>query len=1054
MRKGLSLLLAVALIFSLAVPALAATVNQSATVTALNAGEEFTITVTLDETLEKLIAFDYELYYDSTLFELVSGTPGDVSNVAAKTDSKGNAYVSINKANLSGDGTFSVQAGTLATLTFKALESVTGQQLASFRLEQETLWDDSWSGENIADGTVATPELSITINPEPATYTVTLPQNPVGYTITPTAGSENPVAAGGSYSFTITVDTDNYEGTPVVKANDQTLALTEGVYTISNITEDQTVTVEGIQEQGLAADQVIYQNGSHGRQWPYGVPVYINTLTLKGLSVANVSWDSAFENCTITLHKKTADDAAYSISGKAVCSGPPQMAASFTATINEKSYSAAADFIYSGSLENGKADIVVTASAQNYSGTKNFHLIVDDTSTEPEPEPATYEVTLTEGTGYTITAAEGSSSPVAEGGSFSFTVTVSDGFEGTPVVKANGNELTAENDVYTITDIAADQLVTVEGITAIPNTCTVTLTEGTGYTIAAAEGSSSPVTEGGSFSFTVTLCNGYEGTPVVKANGHEVTALDGVYTIESIIEDQIITVEGIAIKANTYLVAASADVTASKDDKTSVSVNVTGNSNAEITGYNDYDMTISYDPDVLTYESAAAAHSGAEITHDAETGTIRVIGHGEEKSFADAVVTLSFTAKESGIHTVNVTSAKIDNSGNAIEFNAPEAAVTDQDTAVKVAYAVTLPEGFEGEPSVLPGENYQFTAPSEYYDITVTVGGQQVEPSADGLVYTISNVNGDVVVTADGKTYEVTKTGEHVTFTGEDVAQYGEDYAFTVTAEAGYTVTEVSVKIGDTDADYSIIDGSYVISGNDITGNVTITAATREQDDATTLITFEGVTASEVVGGLTQYAANGTDFTFELNEQDGYVYTARLGDMDLNPAAGVYTIPGSMINGTALTVTITKAVYSFNPEVTVSQYIQLDETVMWLVTATEGENKLAYGEGNTMYWSDAYSAYCWLVISDKDEETVLAEAKQAIIPAGGTTAEKVAYDRDVNQTGEVDVNDAQLTYDMYQARKYSDFDTVTMDKFLEADVNGDKIVSVEDARAVVSLLLE
>ena len=77
----------------------------------------------------------------------------------------------------------------------------------------------------------------------------------------------------------------------------------------------------------------------------------------------------------------------------------------------------------------------------------------------------TYPVTLTEGEGYTITAAEGSSSPVAEGGSFSFTVAVSEGYEGEPAVKANGAELTADEDgVYTIENITEAQTVTVEGI--------------------------------------------------------------------------------------------------------------------------------------------------------------------------------------------------------------------------------------------------------------------------------------------------------------------------------------------------------------------------------------------------------------------------------------------------------------------------------------------------------------------------------------------------------------------------------------------------------------
>lgn len=78
-----------------------------------------------------------------------------------------------------------------------------------------------------------------------------------------------------------------------------------------------------------------------------------------------------------------------------------------------------------------------------------------------------YSVTLTEGEGYTIAASEGSESPVREGRSFSFTVTVSEGYEGTPVVKANDTALTVAEGVYTIENITADVTVTVSGISKI-----------------------------------------------------------------------------------------------------------------------------------------------------------------------------------------------------------------------------------------------------------------------------------------------------------------------------------------------------------------------------------------------------------------------------------------------------------------------------------------------------------------------------------------------------------------------------------------------------------
>ena len=77
-----------------------------------------------------------------------------------------------------------------------------------------------------------------------------------------------------------------------------------------------------------------------------------------------------------------------------------------------------------------------------------------------------YAVTLPTGDGYTATAASGSASPVAEGGSYSFTLEITEGYYKTTAfaVKANGTELKETGGVYTISDIRANQTVTVEGV--------------------------------------------------------------------------------------------------------------------------------------------------------------------------------------------------------------------------------------------------------------------------------------------------------------------------------------------------------------------------------------------------------------------------------------------------------------------------------------------------------------------------------------------------------------------------------------------------------------
>lgn len=503
--------------------------------------------------------------------------------------------------------------------------------------------------------------------------------------------------------------------------------------------------------------------------------------------------------------------------------------------------------------------------------------------------------------------------------------------------------------------------------------------------------------------------------------------------------------------ATGYTVTASSDVTTTVEGNVAVNVNVSGHSNTEITGYNDYDVTMSYDTEKLIYESATAAHDNAVVTADETNGTLRITGHGDTKTFQDAVVTLNFTAIASGNANVEITSAKIDNKDSAISNDAPEAAISDEVTVVKVAYVVTLPDGFTGESFVLPGEDYTFTAPSEYYDVTVMVGDLDVTPVVNGTDYTINDVDGDVIVTATGMTFDVTFDEENTaTIVGETTATHGTDYSFTVENSEGKKTASVTItKSDNSEIDYTVSSGSYVIAGADITADFTITVT----ETANATITFEGVEKEEVVGGLIQEIEDTTqDFQFQLNEEEGYSYTVKIGETELTPDEnGVYTIPATMLTEEDLIVSITKT--ANNLVVEVSEYITLNEKMMYLITATMGNKVLAYGEEGTMFWSDKYDAYCWLVVTDETVDNMKTAAEAAIVEAAaGTEATTIAYDYDVNQTSAEDINDAQLTYDMYTG-SYEDFTKVTMDKFLEADLNESKSVTVEDASAIVNYIL-
>lgn len=93
--------------------------------------------------------------------------------------------------------------------------------------------------------TYATVRSAATPEPVPVYYAVTLPVL-TGAVTTPAAGN-HPVEELMDFSFTLTLDADYNQSTPVVKANDQVITRdASGKYTVKNITADVTIAISGI----------------------------------------------------------------------------------------------------------------------------------------------------------------------------------------------------------------------------------------------------------------------------------------------------------------------------------------------------------------------------------------------------------------------------------------------------------------------------------------------------------------------------------------------------------------------------------------------------------------------------------------------------------------------------------------------------------------------------------------------------------------------------------------------------------------------------------------
>lgn len=487
--------------------------------------------------------------------------------------------------------------------------------------------------------------------------------------------------------------------------------------------------------------------------------------------------------------------------------------------------------------------------------------------------------------------------------------------------------------------------------------------------------------------------------------------------------------------------------------------------------YNAYSVCIRYYTDVLELQNNAVNNEGFRLSEEKYTDAdyrpgskITLVRYGDTAQPGKAL-SLTFTAKAQGTTDVTILRARVDERANSISFNAPDATITNGTTAVTVSgYTVSLPDDFTRTDTagtvIMEGKDLTFKPKDPNYDytVTVTVGGGEattVSPDENGI-YTVANVTGNVVVTSTKtpKTFNVT-LGEDIT--GEAKATYMTAYTFKLTPVKDF-VYNVKVTIGDTDCTGFTAqkndDGTttYTIPGAAITGDIVINSNKKERDPYTFQVTFEGTGIGDVSNNATTVTEN-DPYSFTLTKKDGFEYTvtATMGGQDVNVTEGennTYTI--AKVTGD-LVITVNK-VSTLNMDVAVSEYVQMDDKTVFLVTVTGTPTEgmaYAYGE-NTMYKTTAYgvNVYSWLVIVDKNQEFT-ADTAKANIKEASATAEEMAPSYDVNETKTVDINDAQLVYDIYSG-KYGDFEKVTVKKFLCADVNSDGSVNSTDAVAVVA----
>ncbi len=330
------------------------------------------------------------------------------------------------------------------------------------------------TNKNTGDGAIV--DMTVHIEPSKDAMTVTHIVNAPAENPAFTFSGPYKVMDGDDCIFTVTIN-DGYQGPAIVKVNGNVVEGVNGTYTVKNVKEDLTITVEGL---SLKTYNVTIPTGD-------GYKVTGETTVTHG------------ETYTFTLEVLEA----YTQSTPVV-------------KVN-------------GNVVTGENGTYTVANVQSA-----LTIAVEGVAIN------TYNVTLAENDSLYTIAGEAT---VQHGATYTFTVTVKAEVIGTVVVKANGNVLTGNNGTYTIENVTEDLSITVDGI-HLPGQLTVTKpVNPVGYTVEGADG----VTEGDDYTFTVTILPGYQGPAVVKVNGNVVEPVQGVYTVENVAEDLIITVEGVTV---------------------------------------------------------------------------------------------------------------------------------------------------------------------------------------------------------------------------------------------------------------------------------------------------------------------------------------------------------------------------------------------------------------------------------------------------------------------------------------------------------------------------
>ena len=545
---------------------------------------------------------------------------------------------------------------------------------------------------------------------------------------------------------------------------------------------------------------------------------------------------------------------------------------------------------------------------------------------------------------------------------------------------------------------------------------TVTIPENAGYTVTGEK----TVKDGEDYTFTVTVTEGYDAANmVVKVNDTEVTAVDGVYTVEKVSANLTITVEGVTEKPAVW--TASFDIP--EDEKANIAIGgeddwfndrITFGTDKD-TKFESVEILIRFNPETTQLHHVMPQGLTQEL--DNEAGTLKLSigesgsGVSNDMILRECTYLLAFAPKALGDATVTMEYFKVD--GKDL-LTAPVALA--RTIGYKVNWTEDASYTVTGEKYAAVDGTYTFTvAAKDGYDGTnmvVKVNGEEVT-AVDGK-YTVEKVSSDLTITVEG-VKKIVAGLKALSFGSTGTRSSAK--TFTLSPAFDPAVKEYTMLVPDTTNAVYV----WATRGADLTSKAKITAAwtSMSTGKASTTTITSGSSSGKNLSGFNIASAESNTLTITVTDDGSTdVYTVKT--VRIDPSLTKLSLDGVKINETFVSTKKAYTAITTKDSVTVLATPRgEDYTVTYngetsnVIPLSAGENKIEIVVTNKDGYTNSYT----LTVTKADhavtiptDESYLVTGKEAVMDGADYTFKvEVDYRYEAGEDFAVKVNGETVT---------------------------------------------